>query len=142
MCIRDSVKGYTTDQSLSNKGRELSEARKELEAERQGKLETLDQMGNAAAAVLGQAEQGFAKQYHDMEEKIQKARDEGDTFELSQLKDRQEQIQKDYWKARQNREGLVKATTEQQQKAREEVCLLYTSPSPRDRQKSRMPSSA
>ena len=43
-----------------------------------------------------------------MEEKIQKARDEGDTFELSQLKDKQEQIQKDYWKARQNREGLMK----------------------------------
>ena len=122
--INDLVKGYATDQSLSNKGRELSEARKELEAERQGKLEELDQMGGAAAAVLGQAEQGLAKQYHDMEEKIQTARDEGDTFELSQLKDKQEQIQKDYWKARQN------------------SCLLYTSPSPRDRQKSRMPSSA
>ena len=107
--INDLVKGYTTDQSLSNKGRELSEARKELEAERQEKLEQLNQMGNAASAILGQEEQGLAKRYHDMEEKIQKARDEGDTFELSQLKDRQEQIQKDYWKARQNREGLIKA---------------------------------
>ena len=28
------------------------------------------------------------------------------------------------------------------QRIREEICLLYTSPSPRDRQKSRMPSSA
>ena len=30
----------------------------------------------------------------------------------------------------------------EQKLLREEVCLLYTSPSPRDRQKSRMPSSA
>ena len=33
-------------------------------------------------------------------------------------------------------------TAPQQQKFRENNCLLYTSPSPRDRQKSRMPSSA
>ena len=78
-------------------------------------------MGGAAAAVLGQAEQGLAKQYHDMEEKIQKARDEGNTYDLPELKDKQEQNQKDYWKARQNREGLMKATAEQQQKAHEEV---------------------
>ena len=37
------------------------------------------------------------------------------------MKDKQEQIQKDYWKARQNREGLMKATAEQQQKAHEET---------------------
>ena len=50
--IQDLVKGYATDQSLSNKGRELSEARKELEAERQGKLEELDQMGEPLQQYL------------------------------------------------------------------------------------------
>ena len=118
--INDLVKGYTTDQSLSNKGRELSEARKELEAERDEKLAQLDSMGKAAANMLGGQEQVLAKQYHEMENKIAEARNNGDTYELAQLKDQQELIQKNYWQARQNREGLIKATAEQQEKVQQE----------------------
>ena len=48
------------------------------------------------------------------------------------------QYTEDGWKeARRNREGLPWYKT-----AMGQACLLYTSPSPRDRQKSRMPSSA
>ena len=36
----------------------------------------------------------------------------------------------------------IESTTEAIVKAKEEACLLYTSPSPRDRTRSRMPSSA
>ena len=38
--------------------------------------------------------------------------------------------------------GKPKSGESAKQKARRASCLLYTSPSPRDRQKSRMPSSA
>ena len=38
--------------------------------------------------------------------------------------------------------GQSKFTTQRKEKDEINICLLYTSPSPRDRQKSRMPSSA
>ena len=38
--------------------------------------------------------------------------------------------------------GVVASSTPEVAYARSNACLLYTSPSPRDRQKSRMPSSA
>ena len=42
----------------------------------------------------------------------------------------------------QGTKGAGKNPTTAKEKARRKSCLLYTSPSPRDRQKSRMPSSA
>ena len=39
-------------------------------------------------------------------------------------------------------QNLAAETTENKETIQAELCLLYTSPSPRDRQKSRMPSSA
>ena len=38
--------------------------------------------------------------------------------------------------------GLLRGTRGSEQEIKDLFCLLYTSPSPRDRQKSRMPSSA
>lgn len=113
----DLIKGYATEQHLSKQGRELGEARKELEAEREEKIGQLDQITEAAAQLLGSAEQGLAKQYSDLEEKIESARKDGDTYELSELKDKREQVQKQYWNARRKREGLMEAV----QKQREEV---------------------
>jgi len=110
----DLIKGYSTEQSLSNKGRELGEARKELEAERETQLTEINKLGQASAAVLLNGEQNFAKAYHDIEAKISKARADGDTFELSELKDQREIAQQNYWKARKTREGLVKNIEQQQ----------------------------
>ena len=45
-------------------------------------------------------------------------------------------------KERAEAEAAAKAEEEEKERAEAEACLLYTSPSPRDRQKSRMPSSA
>ena len=45
-------------------------------------------------------------------------------------------------RARVIRKGLVEGMSRKEIKAMAGICLLYTSPSPRDRQKSRMPSSA
>ena len=113
----DLMKGYQTDAHLSMKGRELGEAQKALEAQYADKIGEVDKLAEASAAMLGQAEQGLAKQYHDLEEKINKARADGDTYELGELKDKREQVQQRYWAARQRREGLMEAVTKQ----REEV---------------------
>ena len=109
--------------------------------------------------MLFNAENALSKQYHDLEAQINKARKDGDTFELGELKDKREQIQSNYWQARQHREGLMKQIQTQNQKVQQEqfqqqlehfqkeipdlipgfddkvalsICLLYTSPSPRD----------
>ena len=115
--IQDLVKGYATEQSLTKKGRELGEARKALEEEREQKLEQLDNAAGAAAAMIGQAEQALAKQYGDLEEKIKKARDDGDTYELNELKDKREQVQQRYWNARNRREEMMKAVAQQKAEA-------------------------
>jgi len=110
----DLIKGYSTEQSLSNKGRELGEARKELEAEREQQLAEINKIGQASAAVLLSQEQTYAQEYHNIEAKIKEARDNGDTYELSELKDQREQAQQKYWDARKTREGLMKNVEEQQ----------------------------
>jgi len=101
----DLLKGYQTDNSLSKKGRELGEARQALEQERQEALAQIQSMSEASAAVLMGQEQQLSREYHEIEAKIQKARDEGDRYELDELKDQREQAQSKYWAARRQREG-------------------------------------
>lgn len=113
--IQDLVKGYTTDQSLSKKGRELSEAREALDAERAEKLAQVENMAEASAAMLGQTEQAFAKEYHEVEKQIETARANGDTYEMNELKDKRELAQQKYWNARRQREGLLAAVQQQKQ---------------------------
>ena len=111
----DLIKGYSTEQSLSNKGRELGDARKKLEAEFQSKLTELDNMSKASVAVLYSQEKAKADQYHELEKKITEARTSGDTYNLTELKDQREQAQKEYWEARQQREGLGQAVQKSQE---------------------------
>lgn len=110
----DLIKGYSTEQSLSNKGRELGEARKELEAEREAQLEEINKIGQASAVILLNDEQNYASQYHELEGKIKEARANGDTYELSELKDQREQAQQNYWEARRKREAIVNDIEQQQ----------------------------
>lgn len=102
----DLIKGYQTDQHLSKKGRELGEARKSLETEYQGKLQNVDAITSAARVVLQSSEDNLAKNYHNIQARIDKARSEGDTFTVNELKDAREQAQNKYWEARRFREGL------------------------------------
>jgi hypothetical protein len=104
----DLIKGYSTEQHLSNKGRELGDARKQLDAEYETKFKEINDLGQASAAVLYREEQSLAKEYHEIEAQIEQARKDGDTYEVNELKDKREQSQKNYWQARSNREGLVK----------------------------------
>ena len=104
----DLIKGYSTEQHLSKKGRELGDARKQLEEEYQEKVGEIQNLSKASAAVLYSNEQALSKEYHSIEAQIEKAREDGDTYEVNELKDKREQVQKNYWNARNQRETLVK----------------------------------
>ena len=117
----DLIKGYQTDSHLSKQGRELGEARKALDKEREEKLGELNQITQASAAMLAGTEQALAKEYHELEAQIEKARKDGDTFELGELKDKRELSQKKYWEARQQREGMMAAVAKQQEEAQQKV---------------------
>jgi hypothetical protein len=104
----DLIKGYSTEQHLSNKGRELGDARKQLDEEYQDKFKEINNLGQASASILYREEQSLAKEYHEIEARIEQARQDGDTYEVNELKDKREQSQKNYWKARSDRENLVK----------------------------------
>ena len=118
--IQDLVKGYATEQSLSKKGRELGEARKALEEERAEKLSQIDTVSEATQQALLGPEQAAAQRYHDLEAQVEKARADGDTYELGELKDKRELAQKQYWTLRNNREQLIKKTVEAKQHAEQE----------------------
>jgi hypothetical protein len=59
------VKGYSTEQSLSNKGRELGTARQQLETEYDKKFKEAQTLSQASAALLYKSEQNLAGKYHN-----------------------------------------------------------------------------
>jgi hypothetical protein len=111
----DLIKGYSTEQHLSNEGRKLGDARKQLDEEYEKKFKEINDLGQASSAVLYREEQALAKEYHDIESQIDQARKDGDTYEVNELKDKREQAQKNYWNARNGREQLVKQVQAQVQ---------------------------
>ena len=113
--FNDLIKGYSTEQSLSKKGRELGDARKNFEEDYNKKLEEVQQMSTASVAVLYKSEQEHAKEFHDLEKKIDEARKDNNTYDLGDLKDKREQKQKEYWTARKEREALQKTVAEKSQ---------------------------
>ena len=111
--ISELVKSYQTDQHLSNKGRELGDARKALDAEREEKLNSIDNVVSAASEILAKQEKALAKEYHELEAQIQEARDNDDDYSLTKLKDKQEQAQKKYWAAAEERKRMIETAEEQ-----------------------------
>lgn len=111
-------KGYATEQHLSKKGREIGEAKKAVEEERETKLNEVVALSESMNEMLGSAEQSLAQEYHELEAKIQEARDDGDTYALSELKDKREIVQSKYWTARNQREKLGEQVAAQQEAAR------------------------
>lgn len=108
-------KGFATDQHLSKKGREVSELEKELKEEYSEKTNQAIELGSVLAMQLQQEEDALAKNYHDLEAKIDKAREDGDNYELNDLKDKRETAQKKYWAARNKRETVLSTLQEKQQ---------------------------
>lgn len=108
-------KGFATDQHLSKKGRDVSELEKSLKAEHQQKITKITELSAILTQQLASKEDTLAKEYHKIEKEIGEARDKGETFDLAELKDKRETVQKDYWLARQERESLSEAVTKEQE---------------------------
>ena len=115
LTLEELRKGYATDQSLSKKGNKISEQRKEFETEQDTKLKELTGMATLLQEQLQGEENELAAEYHSFDDKIKEARKEGNTYEITELKDQRETAQEAYWNARQKREGLAKAVQEKQQ---------------------------
>ena len=115
------VAGSATKQHLSKQGRELGEARKEFEAQRDETLKELEAIGSAVAQKAYGEETKYQKDYHELSQKMEKARKDDDTYELGELAKKQKDAQENYWKARNERESLVKSVQEQQQRAQQEA---------------------
>jgi hypothetical protein len=105
-------KGYSTDQHLSQKGRELGELKKQIEVERTEKLNELVQLGASLHDTLTSEETKLAGEYHRINAELQKARDDGDTYTARELRDQLEDAQSKYWEVRNNRELQVKQVAE------------------------------
>ena len=119
-------KGYSTDQHLSSKGRELGELKKQIEQERTEKLQELVDMGNLVHEELTAVETNLGNEYHKLTADIEKAREEGDTYTARDLKEKREQVQESYWKARNSREEKTKSIAgkiQQQQVERQQEML-------------------
>ena len=69
----DLIKGYSTEQHLSKKGRELGDARKQMDSDYDTKVKELGNMSKASAAVLYSNEQSLADEYHGIETQIEQA---------------------------------------------------------------------
>ena len=114
-------KGYATDKHLSQKGRELGEERKKIEVERNTKLGEIATVGQVVLNELLASENALQNHYNTLSEKIQEARDSGDTYTARDLKDQQEQVQAQYWETRNRREQGTAAIVQQiQNKQKEE----------------------
>jgi hypothetical protein len=108
-------KGYSTDKHLSQKGRELGELKKQVEQERNEKLQEVIQLGTVINQELTIVETNLAKEYHKVKSEIDKAREDGDSYTARELRDQLETVQEKYWAARNSREAKTTAVMEQLQ---------------------------
>ena len=105
-------KGYSTDQHLSQKGRELGELKKQLDTERTEKLNELVQLGTSLHDTLTSEETKLAGEYHRLNAALQEARDNDDTYTARELREQVEEAQSKYWEKRNEREVKIKAVAE------------------------------
>jgi hypothetical protein len=119
-------KGYSTDQHLSQKGRELGELKKQIDQERAEKLQEIIQLGSVINEELTAVESTLAQEYHKVKGEIDKAREEGDSYTARELKEQLEEVQEKYWNARNKREQQTKAVVEkiQAQQMEQQQALL------------------
>ena len=121
-------KGYATQQHLSAKGRELGELRKQLETEKDEKLQEVVALSTSLHAQIEAEEKDYASQYHTIKEKMDKAVEDGDGYEAKELKAQLTEVQKKYWAARERKEELganVSKHLEQAQQAQHEQLMEY-----------------
>lgn len=119
-------KGYATDQHLSQKGRELGDLRKQVELERTEKLDAIVKLGTQLHDKLSSQENSLAKDYHSTKAALEKARDDGDTYQARELKEKLATLQDQYWQVRNERESYDSSIAEkiaQQQQEQQQKLL-------------------
>jgi hypothetical protein len=104
LTLEEIRKGFATDRHLSQKGRELGELKKQIEQERTEKLAELVNLGTVLNEELTSYETALATEYHSIKEKMDQARNEGDTYTARELRDELESVQEKYWQAKTKRE--------------------------------------
>lgn len=112
LTLEEVRKGYSTDQHLSQKGRELGELKKQLDTERTEKLNELVQLGTSLHDTLTSEETKLASEYHRLNAALQEARDNDDTYTARELREQVEEAQSKYWEKRNEREIKIKAVAE------------------------------
>lgn len=119
-------KGFATDQHLSQKGRELGEAKKKIDEEGKSHLESLVQLGTVLHEELTAVESKLAKEYAELDAGIKSAKETGDTYTAKELKEKRDDVHERYWETRNKREGTAKAVVEkiQARQAEERQQLL------------------
>jgi len=112
--VNDVIKGYSTEQSLGAKGREFGEERKKFEAEKTTYNQEINALASAASEQLMANEKYWEGQYVSIEKERETARDDGDTYAASELKDKLSEAQEQYWGARKQREAITSNAQAQQ----------------------------
>jgi hypothetical protein len=120
LTLEEVRKGYSTDQHLSQKGRELGELKKQIEQERNEKLQEVIQLGTVINEELTAVESSLANEYHKLKTEMDKAKEDGDTYSARELRDKVEVVQEKYWAARNSREAKTQAVMEQLQLQQQE----------------------
>lgn len=105
-------KGFATDQSLSQKGRELGDERKKLDQERTEKLQDLVTIGSVLHEDMTEQETVLSQNYAGLKTKYDEARKAGDRLQATELKEQMEEVQESYWTLRNKREDRVKKVVE------------------------------
>jgi hypothetical protein len=121
LTLEEIRKGYATDKHLSQKGRDIGELKKQIEQEREEKLSELVNLGSVLHEELTASESTLAQKYQDLSTQIDKAKEDGDTYTVRELKEKREEVQVEYWQVRNKRETLIKGVAEKiEVKQREE----------------------
>jgi len=105
--VNDVIKGYSTEQYKGAKGREFGEERKKFESEKATYNQEISALAAAASEQLMANEKYWEGQYVSIEKERETARDDGDTYAASELKDKLGEAQEQYWNARKQRETIT-----------------------------------
>jgi len=123
--LGDLRRGYATDQHLSQKGREIGDLKKAVEAERQTKLAEVIQLADVLNTELAAAENAIAAQYGEVKKARDEAKKNGDTYAAREANERMRELQEEYAAAQQNRkEKLAKVAIAYQKRVQDEQVAL------------------
>lgn len=123
LTLEELRKGYATAKHLSTEGRKLGELRKEIEQEREVKLQEVINLGTLLHSQLTADEEALTKEYHTIKAEMEAAVEEGDGYTAKELKSKLTQVQKNYWDKKNAKESLEQQVGSQLAEAKERETL-------------------